>query len=91
MQSRIDEGELEGKLECPKCFSKMGGYAWQEMQCSCGKWVTPCFSLTKSKADEVRQISVNSNDGVMKPRFGVDGVKSRVYALIINLHLHIMS
>ena len=80
MQSTIDDGELEGKLECPKCFSKVGGYAWQGMRCSCGIWVTPCFSLGKSKVDEVRRLS-----GVMKPRLGadrlavaVDGVKSRV-------------
>ena len=80
MQSTIDDGELEGKLECPKCFSKVGGYTWQGMRCSCGIWVTPCFSLGKSKVDEVRRLS-----GVMKPRLGadrlavaVDGVKSRV-------------
>jgi dual specificity phosphatase 12 len=72
MQSTIDEGELEGKLECPKCFSKVGGYAWQGMRCSCGKWVTPCFSLGKGKVDEVRRLSVPNSNGVMKPGLAVD-------------------
>src|ERR1700737_1077186 len=59
------------------------------MRCSWGIWVTPCFSLGKSKVDEVRRLS-----GVMKPRLGadrlavaVDGVNSRGWAVLINLDL----
>ena len=79
MQSTIDKGELEGKLECPKCCSKVGGYAWQGLRCSCGKWVTPCFSLGKSKVDEVRRVNVNSVNGIMRPRLTTgEVVKSRV-------------
>src|SRR5579871_1373751 len=33
MQSTLDQGEIEGRLECPKCKSKVGGYAWQGLQC----------------------------------------------------------
>ena len=58
MQPIVDQGELDGKLECPKCRSKVGTYAWQGMRCSCGKWVTPSFTLGKSKVDEVRRVYV---------------------------------
>jgi dual specificity phosphatase 12 len=78
MQSTIDQGELDGKLECPKCTSKVGAYAWQGMRCSCGKWVTPCFTLGKSKVDEVRRVNINASNGVMRPRLAADGVKSKV-------------
>ena len=78
MQSTVDRGELEGKLECPKCHSKVGCYAWQGMRCSCGMWVTPCFSLGKSKVDEVRRIQVNAMNGVMRPEVNGDTVKSKV-------------
>jgi dual specificity phosphatase 12 len=75
MQLTLDKSELDGKLECPKCNSKVGAYAWQGMRCSCGMWVTPCFSVGKSKVDEVRRVNVLSLNGVMKSR---DTVKSRV-------------
>jgi dual specificity phosphatase 12 len=78
MQSTIDQGDLDGKLECPKCSSKVGAYAWQGMRCSCGMWVTPCFSLGKSKVDEVRRINVNALNGVMRPNSIGDTVKSKV-------------
>ena len=78
MQSTIDQGELDGKLECPKCSSKVGAYAWQGMRCSCGKWVTPCFSLGKSKIDEVRRVNVNASNGIMRPKVIGDVVKSKV-------------
>jgi hypothetical protein len=78
MQATVDQGELDGKLECPKCSSKVGGYAWQGMRCSCGKWVTPCFSLGKSKVDEVRRVNVNASNGIMKPKVIGDVVKSKV-------------
>jgi dual specificity phosphatase 12 len=81
MQQTIDAGELEGKLECPKCRAKVGTYAWQGMRCSCGKWVTPSFSLGKSKVDEVKRVAVvtTGNTVVTKPMVdGGDTVKSKV-------------
>ncbi|EPS41497.1 hypothetical protein H072_4648 [Dactylellina haptotyla CBS 200.50] len=54
MKPELEKGLLEGKLECPKCSSKVGSYAWQGMRCSCGSWVTPAISIAKSKVDEVR-------------------------------------
>ncbi|KAF9975471.1 dual specificity phosphatase 12 [Actinomortierella ambigua] len=43
--------ELEGKISCPKCDSKLGTFSWAGEQCSCGSWVTPAFMLHKGKVD----------------------------------------
>lgn len=41
----------EGRLNCPKCKSKVGGFAWSGAPCSCGKWVTPAFQFQLSRID----------------------------------------
>ncbi|KAK3828510.1 MAG: protein-tyrosine phosphatase-like protein [Benniella sp.] len=43
--------ELDGKISCPKCDSKLGSFNWAGEQCSCGSWVTPAFMLHKGKVD----------------------------------------
>jgi dual specificity phosphatase 12 len=54
MRSQLEQGQLEGRLECPnpKCNANVGKYAWQGMQCTCGEWVVPGISLIKSRIDE---------------------------------------
>ncbi|KAK0336313.1 tyrosine protein phosphatase yvh1 [Friedmanniomyces endolithicus] len=54
MKSELEQGKLEGRLECPKCRANVGKYAWQGMQCSCGEWVVPGISLAKGRVDEVK-------------------------------------
>ncbi|KAK6349040.1 tyrosine protein phosphatase yvh1 [Orbilia blumenaviensis] len=54
MKAELEKGEMEGKLECPKCSAKVGSYAWHGMKCSCGIWVTPAISLAKGKVDVSR-------------------------------------
>ncbi|KAI5784627.1 protein-tyrosine phosphatase-like protein [Geopyxis carbonaria] len=54
MKPELDEGKLEGKLECPKCQSKVGSYAWQGMKCSCGEWIVPGISLARGRVDEIK-------------------------------------
>eukprot|EP00898_Chlorokybus_atmophyticus_P009152 jgi/Chlat1/9238/Chrsp99S08514 len=49
----INDGQVEGKLLCPKCSTRLGSYKWAGEQCSCGAWVTPAFMLHKSKLDEL--------------------------------------
>ncbi|CAI2174434.1 15108_t:CDS:2 [Funneliformis geosporum] len=49
----VQEGELEGKIKCPKCQAKLGNFSWAGMQCSCGSWVTPSFAIHREKVDEV--------------------------------------
>jgi hypothetical protein len=45
------QGEVEGKLLCPKCSARLGSFNWSGAQCSCGKWVSPSFQVVKSKVD----------------------------------------
>ncbi|KAJ3123391.1 hypothetical protein HK098_001935 [Nowakowskiella sp. JEL0407] len=47
----INDGENEGKINCPKCDSKLGGYCWAGQPCSCGAWIAPAFSVARSKVD----------------------------------------
>ncbi|KAK3706754.1 tyrosine protein phosphatase yvh1 [Vermiconidia calcicola] len=54
MRPELEQGKLDGRLECPKCKTNVGKYAWQGMQCSCGDWVVPGISLAKGKIDEVK-------------------------------------
>jgi len=44
--------EIEGKICCPRCSARIGGYHWAGMQCSCGAWVAPAIQVVKSKVDE---------------------------------------
>ncbi len=43
--------QIEGKMCCPKCLARLGGYHWAGMQCSCGAWVAPAVQVVKSKVD----------------------------------------
>ena len=67
MRSELEQGKLEGRLECPnrKCGQSVGRYAWQGMKCSCGEWVVPGMTLGRGRVDEVRE----------RPRVGVGGGK----------------
>jgi len=44
--------EIEGKLFCPYCKARLGGWNWSGLQCSCGTWCAPAFQLAKSRVDE---------------------------------------
>ncbi|KAF8545101.1 protein-tyrosine phosphatase-like protein [Trichophaea hybrida] len=54
MAPELEQKKLEGKLECPKCSSKVGSYAWHGMKCSCGEWVVPGISIARGKVDEIK-------------------------------------
>lgn len=47
------KAEMEGKFQCPKCETKVGGYSWKGSRCSCGKWMVPAVHLQRAKVDEV--------------------------------------
>lgn len=55
MSDQLETGVLGGKLMCPdaKCQAKLGNFDWAGLQCSCGAWVVPAFSIAASKVDEV--------------------------------------
>jgi dual specificity phosphatase 12 len=44
--------EIEGKIHCPKCTTRLGSFSWSGSQCSCGSWITPSISFPRSKVDE---------------------------------------
>lgn len=69
MRPELEQGKLEGRLECPKCSTNVGKYAWQGMQCSCGEWVVPGISLSKGRIDEARK----STAGIRRPPGAVSG------------------
>ncbi|GAB7361525.1 hypothetical protein MBLNU230_g1580t2 [Neophaeotheca triangularis] len=76
MRPELEQGKLDGRLECPKCRANVGKYAWQGMQCSCGEWVVPGISLSKGKLDEVRKaVGGGGGMGIRMPP-GVGGRKS---------------
>ena len=56
MRPELEQGKLDGRLECPntKCKTNVGKYAWQGMKCSCGAWVVPAISLARSRVDEIK-------------------------------------
>jgi dual specificity phosphatase 12 len=72
MRPELEQGKLEGRLECPtpKCRSNVGKYAWQGMQCSCGEWIVPGISLAKGRIDEARRGPVQ---GIRRPPGAVGG------------------
>ena len=57
MRPELEQGKLEGRLECPnrKCGQSVGRYAWQGIKCSCGEWVVPGMTLGRGRIDEVRE------------------------------------
>ena len=67
MRPELEQGKLEGRLECPnqKCGQSVGRYAWQGMKCSCGEWVVPGMTLGRGRIDEVRE----------RPSVGIGGGK----------------
>ncbi|KAI7870022.1 protein-tyrosine phosphatase-like protein [Spinellus fusiger] len=52
----LQDGSFHGRIDCPKCYSKLGSYNWSGEQCSCGQWVTPAFMLHSKQVDQVRNI-----------------------------------
>jgi dual specificity phosphatase 12 len=73
MRPELEQGKLDGRLECPKCHANVGKYAWQGMQCSCGDWVLPAISLIKSRVDTARTRPAGSVAGGMGIRMPPGG------------------
>ena len=58
--------EMEGRIHCFKCNTKLGHYSWTGAQCSCGTWVTPAIMIPCSKVDEMRPQALTGSSGVMR-------------------------
>jgi dual specificity phosphatase 12 len=52
----LDQWSIEGRLDCPRCHTKLGSYCWSGAQCSCGRWVTPAFTLHRKQVDEMKAV-----------------------------------
>lgn len=49
--------QTQGKLNCPKCQSKLGNFTWiNSCNCPCGKNVAPAFYLVPSKVELTRTV-----------------------------------
>lgn len=48
---KLMKSDLQGKITCFKCNSKLGMFNWSGRTCSCGLWVTPSFQIQKSRVD----------------------------------------
>lgn len=49
--------QTQGKLNCPKCHSKLGNFTWiNGCNCPCGKQVSPAFYLVPSKVELSRSV-----------------------------------
>lgn len=64
MRPELERGKLDGRLECPKCGTNVGKYAWQGMRCSCGDWVVPAVCLARGRVDEVKSRPAGMGRGV---------------------------
>ncbi|KAH6562497.1 hypothetical protein BASA50_003141 [Batrachochytrium salamandrivorans] len=42
---------LEGRLDCPKCNTKLGLFHLAGTQCSCGAWIAPAYCIQKARVD----------------------------------------
>ncbi|KAL2002366.1 hypothetical protein VTN02DRAFT_73 [Thermoascus thermophilus] len=75
LDSHSEDAPLSGRLICPNtvCGSNVGKFAWQGMQCSCGKWVVPAIGVAKSRVDVVNKAAKGS--GAANPRLGAMGIR----------------
>ncbi|ORX54432.1 dual specificity protein phosphatase 12 [Hesseltinella vesiculosa] len=56
MEWMHDTNDVQGRIDCPKCASKLGFYSWSGEQCSCGRWITPAFMLHQKQVDQIRPV-----------------------------------
>eukprot|EP01012_Entosiphon_sulcatum_P061533 TRINITY_DN87166_c0_g1_i1.p1 TRINITY_DN87166_c0_g1~~TRINITY_DN87166_c0_g1_i1.p1 ORF type:complete len:150 (+),score=34.18 TRINITY_DN87166_c0_g1_i1:28-477(+) len=49
-----DVSAVQGKVHCPnpRCGLTLGSFNWSGEACSCGRYVTPAFRITRSRVDE---------------------------------------
>lgn len=60
-QELQSKGDIEGKFQCPKCESKVGGYSWKGSRCSCGKWMVPAIHLQSARVDFIKKAHQENN------------------------------
>ncbi|KAL1229072.1 Dual specificity protein phosphatase [Trichinella pseudospiralis] len=43
--------QYQGKINCPKCESKLGSFVWSGSRCGCSAWISPAFMIHRCKVD----------------------------------------
>ncbi|KRZ68858.1 Sodium/hydrogen exchanger 9, partial [Trichinella papuae] len=41
--------QYQGKINCPKCESKLGSFVWSGSRCGCSAWISPAFMIHRCK------------------------------------------
>jgi dual specificity phosphatase 12 len=77
MRPELEKGLLDGRLECPKCKTNVGRYAWQGMKCSCGAWMVPAITITRTKVDEAKTRKGVEGSGIRRgPGVGMPATRA---------------
>lgn len=61
--------DIEGRIDCPKCSTKLGNWHWSGAQCSCGTWVVPAIQIPKSKVDQIVPMKTELPSGAIVSPF----------------------
>lgn len=73
-----DDAPLSGRLTCPnpKCEANVGKFAWQGLQCSCGKWVVPAIGVARARVDiNERKGNAPGSSGNSGSKLGAMGIR----------------
>ena len=68
MQGIVDSGEVQGKLYCPHCASRLGSFHWAGRQSSGGAWVAPAFQLHLARMDAAAAAPAHAAGAIRTPR-----------------------
>ncbi|KAJ9270964.1 hypothetical protein DTO212C5_2909 [Paecilomyces variotii] len=73
---QAEDAPLSGRLTCPNpsCGSNIGKFAWQGMQCSCGKWIVPAMGVARARVDVLERKSPKGN-ATPNARLGAMGIR----------------
>lgn len=69
------DAPLSGRLTCPnpKCDANVGKFAWQGIQCNCGKWVAPGIEVARARVDVEKPVKNGAN--ISQGRLGAMGIR----------------
>ncbi|KRY82224.1 Major facilitator superfamily domain-containing protein 5 [Trichinella pseudospiralis] len=45
--------QYQGKINCPKCESKLGSFVWSGSRCGCSAWISPAFMIHRCKFQRI--------------------------------------
>ncbi len=51
-----ENGDDEGKINCPKCEARLGSYKWSGESCPCGEFICPFIHIHRRRVDAKKLI-----------------------------------